>query len=158
MGESFLETWRRHGVRDAVVSLGVLLGLVGLVFVVPSRVTQLPGYVLLMSFVPVGGLVGDAGIWSAVLFGLYFVVLGVLGSGFAAVFRGRSGPSRVPGWRYGVAGGFAVTGVLAVTFTVRVLLGGASFVSALTSLATGLVLLGLAGVSAGVLQSSRSTA
>jgi len=43
-------TLRRSGIRDTVVVMGVLLGLLALQFVVPFQPAQIPGYFLLIGF------------------------------------------------------------------------------------------------------------
>ena len=154
MGRSTNATWRRSGIRDTVVVMAVLLGLVGLLFAVPLQPFQIPGYLLLVGFLPVEAVVegADSGIRFYALFGLYLLALSVVGSAAATVFRRRTRDPRVAGWRFGVAGGLTVTGGIALLFGVRTLLSGAQLTPAFVGLATGLVLLGLASVSAGLLR------
>ena len=152
MGQFSNDTWRQSGVRDTVTVVGVLLGLLALLFVVPLRAFQIPGYYLLLGFIPIEALVegADSGVVFYALFGLYLLVLGVVGSVTATAFRHRTRNSRVAGWRYGVAGALAVTGAIALIFGLRTLVGGVELTPAVVGLVTALVLFGLATVSAGL--------
>lgn len=152
MGQFSNDTWRQSRVRDTVTVMGVLLGLLALLFVVPLQAVQIPGYYLLLGFVPVESVIegADSGVVFYALFGLYLLVLGVVGSVAATAFRHRTRNSRVVGWRFGVAGALAVTGAIALVFGVRTLLGGAGLTPAFVGLVTALVLFGSATVSAGL--------
>ena len=152
-------TWRQSGIRDTVVVMAVLLGLVVLLYAVPLQPFQIPGYLLLLGFLPVEAVVGEAsaGVRFYALFGLYLLVLSVVGSVAATVFRQRTRTAHVADWRFGVAGGLAVTSGIALLFGVRTLLNSAQLTPTLTVLATGLVLLVLAGFSAGLLGTRQPT-
>ena len=127
--------------------------MLSLLFFVPYQAFQIPGYLLLIAFVPIEAVVGGAGtgVQFYALFGAYLLALSVVGGVVATVFRRRARASRVAGWRFGVAGGLAVTGGLAVLFAARTLSSGSQLTPFFVVLATGLVLLVLATLLAGVL-------
>lgn len=150
-------SWRQRGIRDTVVAMAVLLGLVVLVFAVPFQPFQIPGYVLLVGYLPVEAVVGEPGAGGRfyALFGLYLLALSVVGSVAASVLRQRTRDARVADWRFGVAGRLAVTGGIALLVGDRTLLSSAQLMPALTGLAAGVVLLVLAIGSAGLHGMSR---
>ncbi|WP_157500690.1 hypothetical protein [Halobacterium sp. CBA1126] len=143
-------TWRRSGIRDTVIVMGVLLGLLALQFVVPFQPAQIPGYFLLVGFFPVEAVVAgaDSGVVFYALFGGYVLVLSLAGGVAATVFRNRTRNSELASWRFGVAGGLAVTGAIALLFSVNTLLSGAESTPAFVGLVTALVLFGLTAISA----------
>lgn len=150
MAQSTNATWRRSGTRDTVVVMGVLLGLLTLQFVVPFQPAQIPGYLLLIGFFPVEAVIegADSGIAFYALFGVYVLALSLVGSVTATVFRHRTRNSELAGWRFGVAGALAVTGTIALLFSVSTLMSGTDPTPAFVGLVTALVLFGLTAISA----------
>jgi len=150
MAQSTNATWRRSGVRDTVVVMGVLLGLMGLMFAVPLQPFQIPGYLLLIGFSPVEAVVegADSGVAFYALFGVYVLVLSLIGSVTATVFRHRTRNSEMASWRFGLAGALAVTSTIALLFSVSTLMSGTDPTPAFTGLVTALVLFGLTAISA----------
>ncbi|GAA0285276.1 hypothetical protein [Halobacterium noricense] len=150
MEQSMNTTWKRSGIRDTIVVMGVLLGLLTLQFVVPFQPAQILGYYLLIGFFPVEAVVegADSGILFYALFGVYVLALSLIGSVAATVFRHRTRDSELTDWRFGVAGGLAVTGAIALLFSVRTLLSGTEPTPVFVGLVTALVLFGLTAISA----------
>ena len=150
MAQSTNATWRRSGARDTIVVMGVLLGLMGLMFAVPLQPFQIPGYLLLVGFSPVEAVVegADSGVAFYALFGVYVLVLSLIGSVTATVFRHRTRNSELASWRFGLAGALAVTSTIALLFSVSTLMSGTDPTPAFTGLVTALVLFGLTAISA----------
>jgi hypothetical protein len=129
--------------RDVVVATVVVVGLYGLAFV-RFQPIQIPGYLLMMGFDMLETAFGSAGANYDVLFYVYLVGLGVVGGALSHFLRTWTGDG-VPGWRRGVAGAFLVTGLLAFSFALTVLVGSSQLTPVLITGATGLVSFAVAG-------------
>jgi hypothetical protein len=129
--------------RDVVVSTAVVGGLYGLAFV-EFQPVQIPGYLLIVGFDILEATLGSAGSNYDVLFYVYLVGLGVLGGALSHVLRTWTDDG-VAGWRRGVAGALVVTGVLAFSFALMVLVGSSQLTPVLITGATGLVSFAIAG-------------
>lgn len=142
--------------RDVVIATLVLAGLYGLAWGVQFQPVQIPGYLLITGFDAVEELVGAAGSNYAILFSLYILGLGVIGGSVSALLRKRSRETDLPGLRLGMAGALAVVGVLSLLFGLVVLLGTSQLTPVFVTGAVGVVLLGLAGWLAGLVEITRS--
>jgi glucan phosphoethanolaminetransferase (alkaline phosphatase superfamily) len=129
--------------RDAVVATVVVVGLYGLAFV-EFQPIQVPGYLLIIGFDMFESVFGSAGSNYDVLFYVYLVGLGVLGGALSHVLRTWTDED-VPGWRLGVAGALVVTGLLALSFALLVLVGSSQLTPVLITGATGLCSIVIAG-------------
>lgn len=141
----------RTFLRDVVVAALVLAGLYGLAWGVQFQPVQIPGYLLIVGFDAVEGLVGASGGNYAIRFSIYILGLGVVGATVSAVLRKQSRETGLSGLRLGMAGAFAVVGVISLLFGSVILLGTSQRTPVLVTGAAGVALLGLAGWLAGVI-------
>ena len=129
--------------RDFGLALITIWSLYALAFVSVWPL-QLPGYLLLVGFDVLEGVVGSAltlDVPFDIAFALYLVVLAAGGAVVAASIRARLGDTD---WTDSVAGTLIVLGTLVVSLVaVAFVQGGASFVPLATIATTGLVLVGL---------------
>lgn len=139
---------QRAFVRDAAVATLVLV-LMYVLMDVQFVPLQIPGYLLIVGFDLLEVTFGSAGTAYQVLFAAYLVGLGIVGAGIAAAARQFDG---VSAWRLAPAGAFAVVGVLSLLFALAVLVGTDQLEPVAITGATGLVLLALAAVLAGVVE------
>jgi hypothetical protein len=135
--------------RDVVVATAVVVGLYGLAFV-EFQPVQIPGYLLIVGFDTLEATFGSAGSNYDVLFYVYLVGLGVVGGVIGQLLRTLT-DDEVPGWRLGVAGALAVTGLLALSFALLVLVGSSQLTPVLIAGMTGLLSFVAAGWFAGAL-------
>ncbi|WP_312911251.1 hypothetical protein [Natronosalvus caseinilyticus] len=145
-------------VRDAVVATAIFGGLYALAHSTSFQPLQLPGYLLVVGFGVLEEIVAVefADATSSILFVAYVLVLGLAGAAVASLVRGRA---RVPdsgfAWvRPGVAGALGVVGVLSTLLAVSILLTTLQREPVVVTGVTGVLLLGLAGLIAGVFEIS----
>ena len=137
-------TRARSFVRDAVVGTAVIAGLYGLAFGVQFPPVQIPGYLIIMGFDMLEGVLGSVQSNFDLVFGLYLVGLGLTGAAVVTVFREVTGERGRPAWQSGVAGALAVVGVLSLVFALFVLSGSTQLTPVLITGAVGLVFLAVA--------------
>ena len=136
-------TRARSFVRDAVIGTAVIAGLYGLAYV-EFQPVQIPGYLIIMGFGMLEGVLGSVQSNFDLVFGLYLVGLGLTGAAVVTVFREVTGERGRPAWQSGVAGALAVVGVLSLVFALFVLSGSTQLTPVLITGAVGLVFLALA--------------
>lgn len=157
MVESTVSTPRIF-VRDAIISTLVLVGLYGLAQGIQFQPVQIPGYLLIVGFDVLEGLLGSAGSAYPLLFAVYLLGLGVSGAVLATVLRTQLRETDRSVWRVGMAGALGVVGTISILYGL-VLLGTTSQLApVLITGGVGVVLLALAGWLAGLLGPSISRA
>ena len=146
-------TSRESLVRETVVAVAAIIGLVGLSIGVRFQPVQIPGYTLMVGFVTLEGLVGTLGGYRVVLFPLYLIGLGVTSAVVGHIIRRLTPTRTLSTWRFGLAGAFVVVGVLSLLFGVLVLSRSSQLTPVVFTGVTGVVLLLVAGWLSGVLAS-----
>ena len=139
---------RRSFAGDAVAAALVLAGLSGLTYGVRIQPLRIPGYVLLIGFGTLGATVGPRAAFP-VVYGGYLVALGAVGAAAVRALRRRLPETHLARWRLGAAGALGTTGVLSISVAITALFGTAQPDAVVVTSLSGLVLLGLAGWSAG---------
>ncbi|WP_228842327.1 hypothetical protein [Halococcus agarilyticus] len=107
-------------VRDAVIGTAVIAGLYGLAYV-EFPLFRMTGYLVVMGFGVLEGVLGPVQSNFELVFGLYLVGLGLVGAAVVTGFRAVMGDRGRPAWQFGVAGALAVVGVLWLLFMLLVL-------------------------------------
>lgn len=144
--------------RDAVIETAVIVGLYGLAFGVQFPPVQIPGYLIIVGFDMLEGVLGPVQSNFDLVFGLYLVGLGLVGAAVVTGVRETTGDRGRPAWQSGVAGALAVVGVLSLVFALFVLFGSTQLDPVLITGAVGLVFLALAAWLVGVFGESTASA
>jgi hypothetical protein len=137
--------------RDALIATVAVVGLYLLGEGAQFQPLQIPWYLLVVGFDVLEAVFGSAGKNYDLLFGAYLVGLGVLGAVVAAGVRRLTPDSSRSTLRLGAAGALSVVGGISLLVAAAILVGTSQLAPVLITGATGLVMLGVAGWLAGVL-------
>ncbi|MFC7231806.1 hypothetical protein ACFQMM_11055 [Saliphagus sp. GCM10025308] len=131
-------------------------GLYALALSTSFQPLQIPGYLVLVGFGVLEEIVAVefADTTPSILFAAYVLVLGLAGAAVASLARGRVPDSGLAWVRPGVAGTLGVVGALSTLLAVSILLTTSQREPVVVTALAGLLLLGLAGLIAGVFEVS----